>query len=393
MSDTGTAIAAEEAAERHSTNLELFLDLVFVFAISQLAKLIASEISVAGVGRSLVVAWTVWWVWQQFTWLGTAVDLDRDTPTRLTFLAAIVPALFMAISLPGAYGDTGPQFGLGVLATSLWALLLQAVGLWGDPGTRRAFIRYGSVAVLGPIVIAIGGFLDAEARPWIWAGAALIAFVAVAIGGGKEGKEGSDESQWTIDPVHFSERHALFVIIVLGEVLVAIGAAASEHGLTAVTGWAVIASAYLAAVIWWAYFGFVAAFGERLLRGSVGRQRTVHARSFFMLGHFPLIAGIACLATVIEHVVAHPDEHLHRAEQGLLMLSLVLIVGAFLTTHWIGAHGVAPERLVSIAACAFSIFTVGGDIEPALLIAIIAAVLTVSQAITHRRAIRTFAAP
>lgn len=378
-----TTTEKREAAGRHATNLELFIDLVFVFAISQLTKLLGADISVAGIGKGLVVAWTVWWVWGQFTWLGTAVDLDRDVSTRLTFLASILPTLFMAIAIPGAFTDTGPQFGLAVLGGSLWAMFLQGRGLWDERGTRTAFVRYASLAVIGPLIIGVGGFVGAAARPWVWAGAALFGVAGAVASGGKD--ELAGDSQWRIDPVHFSERHALFVIIVLGEVLVAIGAAATAQPLTWATGWAVVAAAYFATVVFWSYFGFVAQFGEMMLRQGDARQRTATARSFFTFGHFPLIAGIACLATVIEHVVAHPDEHLHVEELSLLMVAIVLVLGAFMTMHWTSARGIAPERPVAAAACGAVLLVAGEHLPAAAILAVVAIVLTVMQAITVNR--------
>src|SRR4051812_18802592 len=165
----------EEQSGRHATNLELFLDLVFVFAVSQLSLLIASDISTAGALKSALVAWIVWSLWSQFAWLGTAVDLDRDAPTRLAFITSIFPTLFLAISIPGAYGDGGPQFGLAVLAGTVWVLALQGLGLWSDPHTRGPFIGYASLAGVAPVLIAIGGFLGETPRIVVW-------LVAVAIG-------------------------------------------------------------------------------------------------------------------------------------------------------------------------------------------------------------------
>lgn len=289
LDDAGPNAPGHES-ERHSTNLELFIDLVFVFAISKLSKLLGGDITIGGIARALVVAWTVWWVWEQFAWLGTAVDLDRDNSTRLTFLVVIVPTLFMAIAIPDAFGEAGPQFGLAVLAVSVWALVLQTRSLWGDPDTRGAFVQYASLAVIGPVVIGIGGFLDPAAlRPWVWAGAALFG-IAGAMASGRRGKS-AGEAQWRIDPVHFSERHALFVIIVLGEVLVAIGAVATGRAMTWPTGWAIVATAYLATVLFWSYFGFIAQVGETMLREGDGQRRAAIARSFFSFGHFPLVAG------------------------------------------------------------------------------------------------------
>jgi len=123
---------------RHATNLELFLDLVFVFAVTQVAGVLASDLTWAGFGRGLLLAWLVWWLWSQFTWLGTAVDLSGRSAAQFLVLATVPLALLMAVALPDAYGSTGVEFAGAYLAVNLWALGIQGRKLWGEPATRAA---------------------------------------------------------------------------------------------------------------------------------------------------------------------------------------------------------------------------------------------------------------
>lgn len=375
-------LEAEEAG-RHATNLELFFDLVFVFAVSQMSRLIASDISGAGVAKSALVAWIVWQLWSQFSWLGTAVDLDRDAPTRLAFVSSIFPTLFLAISIPEAYGANGKQFGLAVLAGTVWVLGLQGLGLWKDPLTRGPFIRYASLAGITPVLIAIGGFLDQTPRISLW-----VAGVLVGVAGTffvNHQRDEDDQSAWRVDPVHFAERHGLFIIIVLGEILVAIGVAAREHELTLDVSWAILASAFLASVLWWAYFGFISRFGEEALSVGHGVERARLARDFFTLGHFPIVLGLAFLASVIEHVVAHPTEHLHTDELWLLGTATVLIAGGFVGLQWRLRRRIAVERPVAVAVVALVLWLAGPHLSGTVVVAIVAAVMATMQAITTTR--------
>ena len=252
----------EESSGRHATNLELFLDLVFVFAVTQIAGVLASVTDLAGFGRGLLLAWLVWWLWSQFTWLGTAIDLADRSLTQFLILAAVPLALLMAVAIPDAYGVTGREFAGAYLAVNLWAIAIQGRGLWSVPATRRAWLQYAPLAALAPCLLLFGAFFDEGPRTAIW-GVVAALNIGSAIVGGREGASG--DNSWTIDPVHFVERHSLFVIISLGEALVAIGATASERGLSGSTVVGIVATAVVACLLWWMYFAFIPEVAERAL--------------------------------------------------------------------------------------------------------------------------------
>jgi len=197
-----------------------------------------------------------------------------------------------------------------------------------------------------------------------------------------------DNSAWRVNPVHFAERHGLFIIIVLGEVLVAIGIAAREHEMTLLVAGAVVASAFLAGVIFWSYFGFVARFGEEGLKVGHGLERARLARDFFTYGHFPLVLGVAFLASVIEHVVAEPEGHLHDEQLWLLGTSVALIGGGFMWLQWRLRRRVAPERPVAIAVVLGFLALGAPHIGGVAVIAIVGAVMAASQTITAGRVAR-----
>ena len=378
----------EEEAGRHATNLELFFDLVFVFAVSQLSRLIATDISGVGVAKSALVAWIVWSLWSQFSWLGTSVDLDRDAPTRLAFISSIFPTLFLAISIPDAYGANGPQFGLAVLAGTVWVLGLQGLGLWGDERTRWPFLQYASFAGVAPVLIAVGGFVDGDARIALWVVASVVGIAGTFAANRQRSSDAAADAtadaatSWRIDPVHFAERHGLFVIIVLGEVLVDIGVAAGEHDLTLPVAWAILASAFLASVLWWGYFAFIARFGEEGLRLGHGVERARLARDFFTFGHFPLVVGVAFLASVVEHVVSHPTAHLDTDRRWLLLTAVVLVVGSFLGLQFRLRRRLAEERVAAVGIVAVLLATVGTQASGTVVVALVALVLAVMQTIT-----------
>lgn len=381
MTGAGPVAAAGEG--RRATNLELFLDLAFVFAVAQLAGLFAADLTPAGFGRAFVLTWLVWWLWSQFVWLGTAIDLDRPgSSARLLILAAVPPTLLLGVAIPGAYGDTAVQFAAAYLVVQLWAIGIQGRGLWADPVTRRAWFSYAPGAALAPLLVLIGAFLSGDARVALWVLAGLVDLGASLLAG-REFADGARE--WTIDPGHFAERHGLFVIIALGEVLVACGVAASGATLDPVVGVAIVAAVAVACVYWWTYFGFVASAVEGALARAGGAARGRVARDLCTYGHFPIVFGIALYSIVAKHTVLAPTEALHGADLAVLALSVLLVVGGFMGLHAQVARAVAPERPVAVVVVLVAVGLAGPLVPAAVLVAAVALVLGIMQLVTARR--------
>jgi low temperature requirement protein LtrA len=362
---------------RHATNLELFLDLVFVFAVTQIAGFLASHLTLAGFARGLLLAWLVWWLWSQFTWLGTAIDLGGRSTAQVLVLLAVPPTLLMAVALPQAFGDAGVEFGAAYLVVNLWALFIQGRGLWADPATRSAWLRYSPLAALTPCVLFAGAFLSEGPRTAVW-GAVAVFSVASALMGAQRG-------EWRIDPVHFSERHALFVIISLGEVLVAVGTATAGVELTSEVGAALLAAVAVACVLWWGYFAYVPAVGERNLVRAPSALRGRVARDFFTFGHFPVVFGIVLYAVTAEHVAAHPTASLGNGDLAALAASVAFFVGGLLGLQWQTVRALAPERFAAIVVVAALCGTLGPEVSGTVLVALVALLLAITQVVTLRR--------
>jgi len=393
MSDIDDVNDAAGAAEpetepgggRHATNLELFLDLVFVFAVTQIAGFLAADLSFGGFAQGLLLAWLVWWLWSQFTWLGTAIDLGGRSAAQLMVLVAVPPTLLMAVALPEAFGSSAVEFGAAYLVVNLWALAIQGRGLWADPTTRMSWLRYVPLAALAPLVLFAGSFLDEGPRTAVWCAVAVFN-VASAIVGGQKG-------EWKIDPVHFSERHALFVIISLGEVLVAVGTATAGVPLTTEVGGALLVAVAVACVFWWAYFAFVPEVMERTLRRAERIARGRAARDLFTFGHFPVIFGVVLFAVAAKHVVVHPAAPLGEGDLAALATSVAFFLGGLLGLQWQVVRTLAPERLVVIVGVAVISATLGPEVSGTLMVGGVALVLVIMQLVTLRRFDRSMAGP
>ena len=370
---------ASGEAGRNATSLELFLDLAFVFAVAQLTTYLAANLTASGAAKSLLLAWFAWWQWTAFTWAGTAVDLKRNTAARVMVLCLIPAVLLVAVALPRALTDRAVLFAVAYCAVQLWVLAIQAVSVWGDDATRGPFLRYAPFACIAPVTMVVGALVSETARLWVWILAALF-FVTSALLAGK-----ADEGEWAVDASHFSERHGLFVIIALGEVLVAIGVnSAALDSLDGLGVVALVATAAVAGALWWSYFAYIPEVFEHALGAARGNDRGTVARDVGSFAHFPLVCGIITYAVVAKHVLSQPGEHLAAADRLLLAGSGFLLLGGFLSIQWRLARGLAPARLAGLLVVAV-IALVAGSIAGVVTVALYAATFAVVSIVTARR--------
>ncbi len=378
--------ADDVTEERHASNLELFVDLVFVFAITQVTSLIAGELTWAGVGRGVLIAWLVWWLWSQYVWAGTVLDLERSGhPRRTAVLGSIPPALLMAIGIPSAYGSTGMLFAVAYLIAQAWMIAIQGQAAWRDAPQRAAWLRFAPLAMGSPVLVAIGANTAGDARTSWWIAAAL-----VGVGGAlNSARRRNDEtSAWSINPSHFSERHSLFMIISLGEVLVAIGAKVTDklgsEDLTTELVVTVIACVFLAAALWWVYFAFVPRACEANLSRLQGNDRARYARDAYTFTHFAIVLGVVFYAVVAKHVVVQPGDPLDHADRWMLAASVVLFTGGLVVVKARTAGGIALERIAVIAIGCGAAFA-GDAVDAIAAITTIALAMIGAQTITGRR--------
>ncbi len=379
-----TSRPMSDDTERHATNLELFLDLVFVFAVTQIASLLSHDLTLRGTARALLIAGLVWWQWSQFTWAGSAADLQQRSVTRVLVLCTIPATLTMAVSIPNAFHDashgSGPRdsgawFGVAYMAVQLLVLGMQGNEAMHEPATRKAFINFASFASIAPVLVLGGGFAHGGLRTGLWIAAGLI-----NVGGAMRGASG----EWVINPVHFAERHTLFVIISLGEALVAIGATTSDLGLSFRILVGLVSATAVACVTWWVYFAFIPSVAEYTLENTRSTKRGKAARDLFTFGHFPIVTGILAYAVVAKHMVAEPAHTLPIAYRWLLISAFAMLIGGCLHIQWRVVHRLAVERFVAVAGITVWVLA-GRSLSGWAVVGGIAVILAVMQAITWRR--------
>lgn len=223
MSGQPTETTVEELLEeieeeRRTSYLELFFDLVFVFAITQITSLLLSDLSAGGFARSLLMLALVWWAWSGYAWTTTAIDVD-SLVNRAGILAGAAAAFFMAFALPGAFSDDTVWFAFSYLAVRTIQVGLFTLGVRDDATYLRSALRLAPFFLLSPALVVGGAYAGGDARLALWGAAIAIDVLGAITAGGGE---------FQVSATHFAERHALFVIIALGESLIAIGISAAD---------------------------------------------------------------------------------------------------------------------------------------------------------------------
>jgi low temperature requirement protein LtrA len=289
--DSPRAVRATQA--QGATFVELFFDLVFVFAITQVTAVLRDNLTATGLVRAVLIFWLVWWAWTQFTWTLNAADTE-------------------------VYGPAGWWFALSYIAVRLIGMGGQWWVSSGDVEWSSAVRTWVAFSFVGLAAVAVAAALPAPPRT-----AALA--VAVALDVFSAWRAGSGE--WRLFPSHFAERHGLFVIIALGESLIAAGVAASalprDASLAAIAVPAVLATCAL----WWTYFGWAKDALEDAMHRLDSRARGWFGRDVYSLLHFPIIGGVIGHAVAIEKAVEHPNEHLEPAAALALAAGATLFVG------------------------------------------------------------------
>ena len=194
--------------EQRVTPLELFFDLVFVYAITQVTLLMSDDPTWHGIGRGLLVLAALWWAWTGYAWLTNTLE-PEEGPVRAGMFAAMAAMLVAALAVPEAFGANAVLFGVAYLIVRLLQLQLFAIAGKRDPDVLRVVLRLLPMAILVPVIIVVAGFLDGRRQAALWVIALAIDYLGALIGRGAPGLR--------VSPAHFAERHGLIVIIALGE--------------------------------------------------------------------------------------------------------------------------------------------------------------------------------
>lgn len=304
MSTPDTASPSDETIDRNEqegsvTPLELFFDLVFVFALTQITGFLVRNLTWGGVVRGVLLLAVVWWAWVGYSWLTNAIPAEEVLPARLIILLAMGTMLVVALSIPRAFSEDAVLFGVAYFVVR--ALHVVLYGLITPPETRDAVLRLAPGFLGAPLLLVLAGFVGNPLESVLWVLAIGVDY-GIARFRGVEG--------FYVRASHFVERHRLIIIIALGESIVAIGVGATNLTLDANGVLAVFSGFVLIATLWWLYFDYITLAAERRLASTHGHERAVLARDSYSYIHLLMIGGIVFIALGIEQTLAHVNDPL-----------------------------------------------------------------------------------
>ena len=285
----------EAESEQRVTQLELFFDLVFVFAITQVTGFLAEHSTWEGLVQGLFLLGALWWAWASYAWLTNTLDPEEGA-VRIAMFASMAAMLVVSLAVPRAFEVDGVVFGIAYFLVRALHLVLYAIAGKDDPDLESAVLRIIPSSLLGAALLVVAGFLDGPARMAVWAVALAIDYLWLLV---------VDMRGWRVSPEHFVERHGLIIIIALGESVVAIGIGAAGLPLDSGTIAAVLLGITVICTLWWSYFDWAIYVAQARLADATGAERAAVARDLYSYLHLPMVAGIVLFALGLEETIAH----------------------------------------------------------------------------------------
>ncbi|GAB2912091.1 low temperature requirement protein A [Rhodococcus aerolatus] len=354
--------------QQRATALELFYDLVFVFAVTQVSHHLLVHLTWTGVLQSAIMLVAVWWSWNYTTWVTNELDPESSVVRGLVVTLMLL-SLLMAVAIPDAFGDRALLFAVPyvVLQVGRHLFLALVTADRGTPERERALRILVWFGAAGALWLA-GALVDGPARTVLWVVAVVVDLAGPVSTYRVPGLPRLDPSRWDVVAEHFAERFQLFIIIALGESIVITGATTAELTLDPARSTAFVVAFLGSAAFWWLYFGDGAARAERRL-AAAGTRSTQVARDAFTYLHVLLVAGIILAAVGDEIVIGHPGEHLHLPEASVVVAGPAVYLLGQTLFRWRTSGAVPVAPLVGGVAC-LAVLAVSTAL-PALVLALL----------------------
>ena len=369
----------DRSGSQRVTNIELFFDLVYVYAVTQLSHYLLGHPNVAGALQAGLLLVMVWLVWAYTTWVTNWLDPEQMA-VRLLLVVLMLISLAMSASLPRAFEDLGLWVGGAYAAQQIGRTLFMVIALRGH-ALRANFQRILVWCVVSSALALGGGFAHGLARELLWLGAVSVDLAGGLVGFATPWLGRSRTSDWTIEGGHFAERCQGFILIALGESIVIIGTTlAGVKSVTpaAVTGFVV---AFATSVtLWWLYFDQSAEAAAEKIAHSDDPGRL--GRSAYHLIHPVMVAGIIVTAAADEKVLSELDAAASTTSAWMILGGPALFLAGHAAFKYVVWGYLSWPRLAGIAALA--LLALAARVIPALALAACAAGVVAAVAATDR---------
>ena len=358
---------------QQTTTVELFFDLVYVFAVTQLSHQILDDLSVAGVARAAFLLLIVWWAWIYTTWMANWFDPASSSAVRGVLTAVMLASLLMAAALPEAFGDRALLFAGSYVALQVGRNAAAASLLDRRHRLRDVFERLLVWSAASGVLWLAGATLDSDQRLLLWLPALALELAAPAAGYWLPGRGRAATTDWDVEGAHFAERCQVFIIIALGESIVVTGATAAAAGLTATVVLCLVVAFAETAALWWLYFGAAAEQARVSIRDYEDPGRL--ARDAYTYFHLPIVAGIIATAVANDLLIGAPHEAPGGVGVAMILGGPALyLLGETLFTWRV--TGAASGKRLSVAALLILLVPLGGQISTLLLSLVVASLLS-----------------
>ncbi len=342
--------------------VELFFDLVFVFAITKVTHFVAHHIDFYHILQSLVVFWLIWWGWTQFTWALNAAN-TKHPDIRMGTLVATGIAFVMASSTDMAFETEALWFSIPYIMVRVLGLILYMAVSPKEEGQRGAVIVFASLSGLGLIAVFLGSLFPPDYRLWWWLGAICLDVIAGLIG--------ARSDSWDLRTEHFAERHGLIVIIALGESLIVAANVVSNEQRTLSLIFAGGLAVLITCLLWWSYFAWIREYIETNFEKQKGSKLAQMGRDAYSFMHFPLVFGIIGIAVGFEKILAHPQVPLTAPVAACLGGGVILYIGSSAASVWRASGTILRLRLFILVLMAAAIVVTVGR-PPGYILSVIA---------------------
>jgi low temperature requirement protein LtrA len=366
--------------EQRATFFELFFDLVYVFAVTQLSHYLLADITWSVAAETAFMLVALYWAWNYTTWMTNWFDPDT-APVRLVLVFVMLASLLMSVAIPQGFSDYALLFACAYSGLQIGRnTFVVAVTPRGE--FNQNFRQILAWSLLSAPLWVAGGLVDTEALRWVfWLGALGLDLAAPLVTYWLPGAGRTLMSKWQIEGAHFGERFQLFVIIALGESVVLAGATASDTGLSVGVVAALLLAFLSSTALWWLYFGQVARTVLERLRMATADERGQIGRDIYTYLHLPIIAGIVLVAVGDELVIAHPTDDLHEAG-ALVALGgpALFLAGLIACAARLGEAQSRPRAIALVVMLAAVPFAAGTDgLVVSALVTVLLAVLVVAD--------------